>query len=168
MGIERPEEDLFYERFRVGCRHHVLSAPAMGDVGKDPVPEFVMIFPVVNRVFERDIGSTDKFWMIRGFCVQDTGTVMLDKRLDLLTGTGVDDRIIRVLCEPFYDRIVGDIKGGDEKEGDMLLPVQVPEQPFLERNLDLKFLQVGRGRHHFAECDMILASTRIRSNSARS
>ena len=41
------------------------------------------------------------------------GPVMLDERLDLLAGTGVDDRIIRILCEPFYDRVVGDIKGGD-------------------------------------------------------
>ena len=38
----------------------------------------------------------------------------------------------------------------------MLLPVKVPKQSFLKRDLDLELLEVGRGSNHFTECDTVL------------
>ena len=89
--------------------------------------------------------------MIFGNIVEDPRPVMLDNRLDLLAGAGVDDCIGPVLCQPFHDRVIREIEGGDQEERRDLLAIEVPQEFFLVGYLCFELFEIRRGGYDLCE-----------------
>jgi hypothetical protein len=121
-----------------------------------PVLHLVMVPFVLKRVLHGNLGCPDKLGMVPGNIVNDPWAVVLDQGLDLFAGTGVDDRIGPVLCEPFHNRIVREVKRGYEQERRDILAIQVAEKFFLVRDLDLELLEVRRRGDDLGKCDMVV------------
>ncbi len=81
----------------------------------------------------------------------------------------MNDCVCLVLCKPFDNRIVGKIKGRNQKKRGDLLIVQVPDETFLERDLLLRTLLNLRGMSQLLQMlhDYPNLTSSI-SNSARS
>lgn len=132
--------------------------PVVSNASKNFTFHFFMELPVIKRLFETKVCGKHQFWVVLRFCIKNPGAVMFNEFFDLLAGTGKNYRVFFCFGQALYDRIIGDIKRGDEQKRHGLLVVKVPKQVFLELDLLLEFLEIRGGSDHFCKCNFVITS----------